>query len=1172
MERSARELDELAGALLRPGLRVDTVLGAGSFGTVYRGRQLAVDRDVAIKVLHPWFAPETEPGQLFREEIRAIGQLDHRHVVRIFDADVTEDGRLYFVMELLHGPTLHELAAAGPMSAPRAIALCGQVLEGLAAVHAAGRIHADVKPSNVIVASGDTAERAVLIDFGLSRLRRPGQEAVGGTRAFMAPEQLERWQLEERSDVYSAGLLLLRLLTGWQRGDSEHQPLTADDLNATPPLHLVDDPALRVALERALAEEPSARPSATDLARALRGGVAEEPGAAAPPPPFRKLAPLTERDRGRLRGRRAETRQLARSLEPERALVLTAASGTGKTSLLRAGLQPYLDAQGVDSVYVACSAGAAPAIAEAIESVRAAATEGTGGAAASAGSEASHHGDPEQDRGARAERNGSTPASLHANASPGAIRAAIARWHARSPRRLVLILDQVEALLASPALAASVLEELLAVERRPPGADLAILLSVREDFVARMLALSDVLSRGVPQLRLAPLDRQGAHAALVEPLAEHGLALSEELRERLLDDLQRAGLAHGAELGWRAEAAIYPPHLQLAGDALVTALAADERELTVDHYQRLGGFEAIVGDSLERILGELSASEAEIARALFLALVGVAQLRAVRSDEELRARVGERHGDPDVARVLQRLESHRLIARRLGTDGTTAWELVHDSLIPRIERWLTVHDLDRRRAAEGLRFHLRESSAEVPSLLGAGELRRLARFPGLVEELEEEWRRRASAAWTPQRLIERSWLVLRYRHGVAAAVGALVLGLSALLAITWLGDRAARQREATLRDRDLGLLDVSLRPFTWRRAADDLVAVDVDAAELPHLTWSLHDPDDQDSTAPGAPVPPERVRRGRRELRGGALVELGVEARGGDAVLVISGRGRGGAVCPSSSVPLRRVPGYAHRAAGARRLDIPVPTCDASREDTVEIPAGPFVAGGLGEPPPPGYDAADFPAERAARWLAAYRIDRTELTNAAFSVFARLAPITGLVFVDYPPNLAYAAGSRYPRTDLNAFDAEAFCRFLGKRLPTSDQWLKALRGGLTLADGSPNPMPRRNLPWGAPTAPAPTNLADTGGLRVAPVDAFPEDRSPYGVLGLAGNVQEWTRSPADELSATSDLPVQQRARISRGGNWFQTRSVDLLAYLATENPRSPRQVNYFQGARCVEEP
>ena len=209
-------LDDLMEGLLRPGLRLERVIGRAAFGVVFRGRQLAVDREVAVKVLHPGFAPDSEAGQLFRDEIRAIGTIDHRNVVRIFDADETLDGRLYFVMELLAGPTLQQLADAGSVSPARAIALVGQLLDGLAAVHAAGHIHADVKPSNAMMSGDGPQERLVLIDFGLSRLRRADRpaEAVGGTRAYMAPEQLHTWALDARSDVFSAALVLVKLVTG----------------------------------------------------------------------------------------------------------------------------------------------------------------------------------------------------------------------------------------------------------------------------------------------------------------------------------------------------------------------------------------------------------------------------------------------------------------------------------------------------------------------------------------------------------------------------------------------------------------------------------------------------------------------------------------------------------------------------------------------------------------------------------------------------------------------------------------------------------------------------------------------------------------------------------------------------------------------------------------------
>ncbi len=1113
MTQEAAFDDELLGAMMRPGLRIDERIGAGSFGTVYRGFQVAVEREVAVKVLHPGLDPE--PAHLFREEIRAIGKLDHPNVVRIFDADETSDGRLYFVMEMLRGSTLQKLGEAGRIPLERAIELLCQLLDGLAAVHAAGHIHADVKPSNVVLVESGTRARVVLIDFGLSRLRqldRPA-EAVGGTLAFMAPEQLRAWQLDPRSDVFSAALVLVYILTGWLR-TSEREEL--------PPLDRIEDLALRVALDRALSSAPADRPSAADFARALRGGGPEESPSDGPPLPFRQLAPFTEQDRRRLHGRHPEVLRLARSLDSERAVVLTAPSGTGKTSLLRAGLIPYLDAAGDHSVYLAFAPGAPISLAKAI--------------------------------------------------SPGSnsLSEALARWVPRRARRLVLLLDQIEILLGDESAAAALLEELLASERRPHGIKLAIVLAVREDFVARLIAVSPQLARGVPQVRIDPLTRNAAAAALTEPLAEHQLSIAPALRERLLDDLVRAGRAHGASLGWPADA-VYPPHLQLAGAALFAALTHEERTITLTHYERLGGFEAIVGEMLARLLDELSEVDRAVARGLFLSLVASSQTRELRSEEELLRITSAHHDGAAVRRVLERLEGRRLLTRRLSRDGQPAWELIHDSLVPRIEAWLTVQDLDRRRAAEVLRFHLRESSTGVPSLLSARQLRLTRRFLGVVEELDLEWENRPATAWTPSRLVTRSRLVLNYRRSIAAIIGLLILGIVTLLVLTWMEERSVHQRETLLRDRDLGRFDLVLAPFDWAKGVDGLEATFVDAAMLPTLTWDLYEPDANDPDSPGEAIESTRLQRGNAKLEDGKLVERGIQARGGDVFLVISGRGKSGIVCAPSIVPIQRLPGYAHRAQ-PHRISLPVPTCQATRFGMADIAAGPFVAGGPGEPLPSS-PAEAYPAEQV-RHLPFYRIDRMEISNAAFSVFANLAPYTGIAVAEYPAHFPVAAGATYPRTDIDAFDAGAFCRFLGKELPSSDQWQKALRGGLTLPDGAPNPMPRRNLPWGEPISPVPANLNDTTKqMLAAPVGSWPRDVSPYGVLDLAGNVQEWTSTPFPRTDSET-LPGKRllQTRVTRGGNWFQTSSEDLVDFMATLNERSPRQLNYFQGARCSETP
>jgi formylglycine-generating enzyme required for sulfatase activity len=228
----------------------------------------------------------------------------------------------------------------------------------------------------------------------------------------------------------------------------------------------------------------------------------------------------------------------------------------------------------------------------------------------------------------------------------------------------------------------------------------------------------------------------------------------------------------------------------------------------------------------------------------------------------------------------------------------------------------------------------------------------------------------------------------------------------------------------------------------------------------------------------------------------------------------------------------------------------------------IAIPGGPYVRSGLGDPPS-AYKAT-FTGEdvkpEAVIQVASYLVDRTEVTNAAFAVFARMAKVTGVSMPSYPtsPELIAANGPRYPVAGITWSEARAWCRFLGKELATSDQWEKAMRGGMMLPDGTANPMPRRNLPWGAPITPVPAKLQDTGRPGPAPVGSFAGDVSPYGVLDLAGNLHEWT----DSLTSTG-------GRVTRGGEWESTTTASLVDYLAIENWRPVGNRDFTVGMRCA---
>jgi protein kinase-like protein/conflict system STAND superfamily ATPase len=532
--RTGGDAEDLAGTVLPGRFRIDEVVARGAFGTVYRARQLAVERDVAVKVLHAEIDPASDDGRLFVHEIRSVGRIDHTNVVRIHQADITHDGRLFFAMELLVGRDLQEVGGRGPLPQARAIELVRQLLAGLGAAHDAGLVHADVKPANAIVIERDGAERVVLVDFGLARLRAADQaaESAGGTPAYMAPEQMQLGRVDARSDLFSAALVLVFLVTGWRRTTA---------LTPLPPLDTITDPVLRAVLERALALEPAKRyASARELSSALTGAALppapEAP--ATPAAPFRQLAPFTEADRGRLYGREADLAVLTQHALYRRSVIYTAPSGTGKTSMLRAGLVPRLEALGVHVVYLRCRADCAGALAAAIA---------PGGGLADA-------------QTLRARELEAPPDAV---AAPS-IAAAITSWHRQRGGKLILILDQVEAALGDDHFVQDVLD----FAGWPADADVAVVLSIREDHLARLLARAQLLDPGIPLVRLPPLGPDGARAAITGPLTEARLAIEPELLDALLADLQRAASAIGPEMGWGTAPAVFPPHLQLACSVL----------------------------------------------------------------------------------------------------------------------------------------------------------------------------------------------------------------------------------------------------------------------------------------------------------------------------------------------------------------------------------------------------------------------------------------------------------------------------------------------------------------------------------------------------------------------------------------------------------------------------
>ena len=258
---------------------IDAQLGQGAMGVIYRAHDPAIDRTVAIKLIRADILDaETRPEyvQRFEREARAAGRCVHPNIVLVFDV-ATHDGNPYIVMEFVDGITLAQLLRArGPLPAPEAVAIAAQILDGLAAAHAQGVVHRDVKPANVMLTRDG---RVKVADFGISRLgaadlTQPG--ALVGTPSTMSPEQLKGGPIDARSDLFATGTVLFELLTGQRPfpGTSAHEVWSR--LMNDPPQDLAAlqpglPPALVAAVNRSLAKSPHDRfPDAPAMAAALR--------------------------------------------------------------------------------------------------------------------------------------------------------------------------------------------------------------------------------------------------------------------------------------------------------------------------------------------------------------------------------------------------------------------------------------------------------------------------------------------------------------------------------------------------------------------------------------------------------------------------------------------------------------------------------------------------------------------------------------------------------------------------------------------------------------------------------------------------------------------------------------------------------------------------------------
>jgi serine/threonine-protein kinase len=231
------------GADLAPGsivahYEIQEQLGSGGMGVVYRARDLALERTVALKFLAPALSADARATRRFRKEARAAGALDHVNVCTIYEVGETEKGQLFIAMAFVEGESLRRSIQRGPLAVQEAVAIARQIASALQCAHQHGIVHRDVKPANVMVG----VDRVVkLVDFGVAKLEGSTLTGAGptpGTMVYMSPEQVRGEYVDHRTDLWALGVVLYEMLAGKRPFSGETDAATMHAITAGTPVRL----------------------------------------------------------------------------------------------------------------------------------------------------------------------------------------------------------------------------------------------------------------------------------------------------------------------------------------------------------------------------------------------------------------------------------------------------------------------------------------------------------------------------------------------------------------------------------------------------------------------------------------------------------------------------------------------------------------------------------------------------------------------------------------------------------------------------------------------------------------------------------------------------------------------------------------------------------------------
>ncbi len=608
------------------GYEVRERLCSRQVSVVYRAFQPTVGREVAVKVIRPEYANHPAFVRRFEAEARMVAGLEHPHIVSLYDYWRDADGA-YLVMPLMAGGSLAD-KNLGALPLDRVAGLVGQVGSALGYAHRQGVIHRDIKPSNILL---DGDGNAYLSDFGIA-VRAVERDAgiQSESAVHRAPEDRSGAAVDERSDIYS----LARVVAGLVTGSANQIP----DLSAL-------DPPLRSLLESALAEDPSLRPGTVEdfvgRLNALTGGLSATAEPVLSRNPYKGLAPFDVDDARDFFGRDEETLRLVELVRANRIVIVVGPSGSGKSSLVRAGLLPALGRSalaGSDRWLTVTTVPGSHPFDEMASALGEVATESMGDMAA----------------------------ELSAD-DTGLVRVA-KRIMANLEGELVIVVDQFEELytvVTSDQVRRRYVRNLIEATA-DARSRVRVVLTLRADFYDHPLGdelLGPIVSES--NLSLAVPKPAQLREAIERPATNAGVVFEEGLTDQLLADVQEQ-----------------PGSLPLLQYALASLVAQSlDGRVSIADYERLGGVRGALTQRADEVYRSLDPEQRAVAEEIFMRLVSVSEdtddvRRRVRQSELESLGMDPAH----VAEVLQRFGGARLLTfdRDPVTRGPTV-EVAHEA-------------------------------------------------------------------------------------------------------------------------------------------------------------------------------------------------------------------------------------------------------------------------------------------------------------------------------------------------------------------------------------------------------------------------------------------------------------------------------------------------------------